>query len=85
MSEMVHSYLDGDTAKSLRIQLQLVPLINALFSDVNPIPAKEALNILGWNVGQCRMPLCEMSKDGHDKLASVMSSYDLPEYDKHQK
>lgn len=82
MSDMVHRYLSGDTAASLKIQLDLLPLINALFSDVNPIPVKEALNILGWNVGQCRMPLCEMSLDGHDKLAAVMSTYILPQYGK---
>jgi len=82
MSDLVHSYLDGDTRKSLQIQLDYLPLINALFSDVNPIPVKEALNILGWEVGPCRMPLCEMSPEGHDKLAAVMSQYNLPEYGK---
>ncbi len=82
MSQMVHAYLKGDVKESLRIQLELLPLINALFSDVNPIPTKEALNILGWNVGDCRMPLCEMSPEGHDKLAAVMTQYDLPEYGK---
>ncbi len=77
MSELVHSYLDGDLKKSLQIQLDFLPLINALFSDVNPIPVKEALNILGWNVGLCRMPLCEMSPECRDRLESVMSGYSI--------
>jgi len=80
MSELVHSYLDGDAKASLKIQLDYLPLINALFCDVNPIPAKEALNILGWNVGECRMPLCEMSPEGHERLACIMKQYDLTEY-----
>lgn len=77
MSELVHSYLDGDLKKSLQIQLDFLPLINALFSDVNPIPVKEALNILGWNVGLCRMPLCEMSPECRDRLECVMSGYSI--------
>ena len=80
MSSMVHSYLGGDTKAALKIQLDYLPLINALFSDVNPIPVKEALNILGWDVGQCRMPLCEMSPECHAKLVSVISEYALPQY-----
>lgn len=80
MSRIVHSYLEGDTKTSLKIQLEFLPLINALFSDVNPIPVKEALNILGWDVGSCRMPLCEMSPECREKLACVMSQYDLEKY-----
>jgi len=83
MSDLVHSYLDGDTKESLRIQLLYLPLICALFSDVNPIPVKEALNILGWNVGDCRMPLCEMSPECREKLVCIMSQYTLPEYSKY--
>jgi len=82
MSDLVHSYLDGDTKKSLQIQLDYLPLINALFSDVNPIPVKEALNILGWEVGPCRMPLCEMSPECHERLVCIMSQYPLQEYSK---
>ena len=83
MSDLVHSYLDGDTKESLRIQLAYLPLICALFSDVNPIPVKEALNILGWNVGDCRMPLCEMSPECRTKLTGIMSQYTLSEYSKY--
>lgn len=77
MSKMVHSYLNGDPNEALKLQLELVPLVSALFSDVNPIPVKEAMNILGWDVGNCRLPLCEMSAEGHATLEAVLSKYDL--------
>lgn len=77
MSLMVHKYLDGDVKSAAQIQTEIVPLVQALFSDVNPIPVKEALNILGWNVGSCRLPLCEMSAEGHAKLKSTLDLYDL--------
>lgn len=77
MSRMVHSFLDGDVNTARDIQISLSPLISALFSDVNPIPVKEALNILGWNIGNCRLPLCEMSDDKQLHLAAVMKGYDF--------
>ncbi len=77
MSQMVHTYLNGDINKAAQMQAQIVPLVQALFSDVNPIPVKEALNILGWNVGSCRLPLCEMSAECKAKLKSVMNLYDF--------
>lgn len=82
MSTIVHSFLDGDILTSRRLQLEYLPLIDALFSDVNPIPVKEALNILGWEVGSCRMPLCEMTHECHAKLAAVLADYDLARYSK---
>ena len=48
---------------SLELQLKYLPLIDALFSEVNPIPVKKALNLMGMNVGTLRMPLTEMSAD----------------------
>lgn len=75
MSKMVHSYLDGDLKAALDSQIDIIPLVKALFSEVNPIPVKEAMNILGLEVGPCRLPLCEMSKANHDKLVNVLSTY----------
>lgn len=60
--------LDGDFAASRKLQLEYLPLINALFSDVNPIPVKEALNIMGMNVGECRLPLVKMSESAQAAL-----------------
>lgn len=80
-SRMVHKYLSGDVSGALKIQLDIVPLVNALFSDVNPIPVKEALNILGWDIGNCRLPLCEMSTEGRANLETVLAGYDLSIHD----
>jgi len=75
VSQIVHLYLDGKHQEALQLQLSLLPLIHALFSDVNPIPVKEAMNILGWEVGPCRMPLCEMSEEGRAALEKTMQQY----------
>ncbi len=61
--DMVMSFLEGDTARARELQFKLNPLVNALFSEVNPIPVKTALNMIGISVGLLRMPLCEMSAD----------------------
>lgn len=71
------SYLDGDVKKSCELQLKYLELCNALFSDVNPIPVKEAMNQMGMNVGPCRMPLWEMSKAGKENLNKVLKKYNL--------
>ena len=73
--QMVASFLTGDFKTALSIQLKYIPLIKAIFSDVSPIPVKEAMNILGYGAGSCRMPLCNMSQAGHDALAKVLSQY----------
>ena len=77
MHDMVMTFLNGDVAGAAKTQAEIIPLVKALFSDVNPIPVKEALNILGWDIGSCRMPLVDMSAEGKEKLASVLKSYDL--------
>lgn len=75
-SEMIHAYLDGDTEKAKNAQINFIPLVKAMFCEVNPIPVKEAMNILGWNAGPCRLPLCDMSKANHDKVVEVLKEYD---------
>lgn len=80
MNRMVHAFLEGNLQESRELQFTYLPLISALFSDVNPIPVKEALNLLGWDIGHCRLPLCDMSAQCQEKLAAVMSSYDLSKY-----
>lgn len=59
MHELCAAYLSGNTAKATDMQVKFTGLINALFADVNPIPVKEAMNILGMEVGPCRLPLVE--------------------------
>lgn len=60
--DMVFDYLNGDIEKSAKAQLELKSLIDALFIEVNPIPVKTAMNLLGFNVGNLRLPLCEMEE-----------------------
>lgn len=61
--EMVVRFFDGDIAGARELQFRLNPLVEALFCEVNPIPVKMALNMIGISVGLPRMPLCEMSAD----------------------
>ncbi len=75
-SKMIHAYLDGDVKKARDMQIEVIPLVNAMFCEVNPIPVKEALNILGIDVGHCRMPLCDMTPSGHDRVAETLKAYD---------
>ena len=75
-SKMIHDYIDGDTESAKNAQIGFIPLVKAMFCEVNPIPVKEAMNILGWNAGPCRLPLCEMSKANHDKVVEVLAQYD---------
>lgn len=58
--DLVHKFLNGDIEGSRKLQLDMMPLIHALFIEVNPIPVKTAMNLLGFNVGGFRLPLAEM-------------------------
>ena len=70
-------YLNGKTGESTALQLRLLELINDLFIDVNPIPVKAALNLMGYDVGECRLPLAPMSDAAHEILKQVMEKLDL--------
>lgn len=74
---MVMKFLEGDLKEAARLQLEAVPLINALFCEVNPIPVKEAMNMMGMNVGPLRMPLCEMEESNKEILKKAMKDYGL--------
>jgi 4-hydroxy-tetrahydrodipicolinate synthase len=75
--DMVMKFLDGDIAGATKMQLEAIPLINALFCEVNPIPVKTALNLLGMGVGPTRMPLCEMEPENLAKLSKAMKDYGI--------
>ena len=70
-------YLAGDVKESAKLQLKAIPLIDALFSEVNPIPVKKALNLMGMEVGPLRMPLTEMTDANAEKLAKAMKEYGI--------
>ena len=74
---MCQAFFDGDLAESRRLQLFYKELIEALFSDVNPIPVKQALCDLGWKVGGCRLPLCDMEDKAHARLRETLGRYGL--------
>lgn len=75
--DMCMSYLNGDIKKALEIQRKGLPLVDALFSEVNPIPVKKALNLMGMEVGPLRLPLTEMEEKNAKVLEEVMRTYGL--------
>lgn len=75
--EIVASYLNGDVETSRKMQLAAFPLIKALFSEVNPIPVKKALNLMGQNAGPLRLPLTEMEESNAAKLEAEMKNYGI--------
>ncbi len=70
--DIVASYLAGDVEKSLKEQLRLLPLIDALFCEVNPIPVKKAVSMLGFAAGPLRMPLTEIEPEHEKRLRQAM-------------
>ena len=75
--DMVMAFLNGDTQGALAEQLRLMKLINNLFIEVNPIPVKEAMNLMGMNVGGFRLPLCEMEDEHREILRESMAKVGL--------
>ena len=74
---MVVEYLNGNIKEATKLQLKSIELINALFCETNPIPIKKALNILGLEIGKCKMPLCEMEEKNIIKLEKALKNYGL--------
>lgn len=75
--DMVMEYLHGDREKALEIQLAVLPLIKALFCEVNPIPVKTAMNLMGMEVGPLRRPLCDMEPAGLAQLKAALADMKL--------
>ena len=75
--DMVEKYLNGDVKGSCDMQLEAMPLISALFSEVNPIPVKAAMNLMGMEVGPLRSPLTEMEEANKEKLKEEMVKFGL--------
>lgn len=72
---MVFDYLSGNYTLAKDSQIKAIPLINALFSEVNPIPVKAALNILGYNYGIPRLPLTKMSTEKEEILENEIAKF----------
>lgn len=75
--DMVAKFFAGDVAGAAKLQLEAIELINGLFCEVNPIPVKTALNLMGKEVGACKMPLCEMEDKNLETLKTAMKNYGL--------
>lgn len=75
--ELCKAYLDGECTKATKMQLDLLDLVNALFIEVNPIPVKTAINLMGKNGGNLRLPLVDMADDTLAKLKAVMVKHSL--------
>lgn len=76
-SKMVHDFLNGNIDDAKKFQLASIPLINALFSEVNPIPVKEALNIMGYDFGAPRLPLTKLTEKNKEILIKEMKKMNL--------
>lgn len=75
--DMVQKYFDGDVKDATRMQLDVIDLTDALFVEVNPIPAKYALNLMGFDFGVPRLPLIELSDKNKELMKNVMKKHNL--------
>lgn len=75
--DICEKYLSGDVKGSLDLQLKMLPLINSLFIECNPIPVKTALNIIGKNVGPLRLPLVDMAENTKAVLTNAIKDYGI--------
>lgn len=75
--DMVAYFLEGRTAEALELQKKYLDMENALFMDVNPIPVKEAMNLMGMNVGECRLPLVKMEETKIEALRAELKKVNL--------
>lgn len=75
--EIVAKFMEGEVKESCEMQLAALPLVHALFSEVNPIPVKAAMNLMGKEVGPLRMPLTEMEEEHKEALKKAMTDFGL--------
>lgn len=75
--EMAMAALNGDYTTAAKLQLAYYELISALFCEVNPIPVKEAMNMMGKQVGECRLPLCAMEDKNREVLRAALQAKGL--------
>lgn len=75
--DMVQNFFDGNIEKATKMQLDALDLVNSLFCEVNPIPVKEALNMVGYNYGTPRLPLVKLSEKGFERLNKSLKDFGL--------
>lgn len=75
--DMCAKFFAGDVKESLKLQLRAIPLVEQLFSEVNPIPVKKAMQLMGMDCGPLRMPLTELTKAHEETLAAAMKEFGI--------
>ena len=75
--DMVCNYLEGNIEEARKLQLKYIDLIKALFMDVSPMPLKAAMNLMGMDVGKCRLPLVDLEEEQLESLKNVLIKYNL--------
>ena len=75
--DLCQSFFDGDLEGARKLQAEALPLVDALFCEVNPIPVKTAMNLMGWEVGPLRSPMCAMTEENQKKLVKTMQEYGI--------
>ena len=75
--DMVHHYLEGRYEEAREMQIRYLSVMNALFMEVNPIPVKEAMNLMGMKAGGFRLPLYPMTEEHRNQLAKVLKEFNL--------
>ena len=75
--DMTQKFFDGKIREATQMQLDAIDLIDALFSEVNPIPVKYALNLMGYNYGKPRLPLVELSAKNQERMREAMKNHNL--------
>ncbi len=77
MHDMVMNYLEGRQKEALQMQWKAISMVDALFCEVNPIPVKAAMNLMGWQVGSLRAPLSDMEPENVKRLAKAMQEFGI--------
>ena len=75
--DICQAFFDGDTAKAAKLQIEAIPLVGALFCEVNPIPVKKAIELQGRDTGVVRRPLTEMESQNAERLKKEMQAYNV--------
>ena len=75
--EVCYDYFNGNVEKATKSQLKALDLISALFCEVNPIPVKEAMNMMGYNCFEPRLPLIKLSESGKTRLKKAMEEFGI--------
>ncbi|WP_288551192.1 4-hydroxy-tetrahydrodipicolinate synthase [uncultured Brachyspira sp.] len=75
--DMVMNFLNGKVEESIKAQVHYIDLVRAMFIEVNPVPVKEAMNIMGFDVGPCRSPLGPLSEKNREYIAQIINKYGI--------